>query len=111
MNYSKIEDLRNSKRFSKTEIAGRLGMTLNGYEKMISLKTLNVERLEKLCEIFKVPINYFFDDNEKIQEVNEAAGEYSTRNKELSEQLLASKDEQIRLLQEQVDLLKKLSNK
>jgi len=109
MNYRKIEELRNSKRFSKTEIAGRLGMTLNGYEKMISLKTLNVERLEKLCEIFKVPVQYFFDDNEKLHEVNEAAGEYNTKSKTLTDQLLASKDEQIRLLQEQVDLLKKLS--
>ena len=106
MKYNKIELLRKLKNISKTELAGRLGMTMPGLDKMIKAKSMKVETLELLAEIMNVPVEYFFNDDEDTSVVNEERSIYGKKNDELTEKLLASKDEIIEKQKEEIQFLR-----
>lgn len=64
MNYNKIVKLQETNRYSNREMAKFLKMSDTGYARMIANKTLAVDKLEILAELFKVPIMFFFDKSE-----------------------------------------------
>lgn len=98
MNYNKIEELRNLHKLTKRELYKRLEMSPQGYEDMVNDQTMKVKTLEKLSEIFAVPICAFFNGtHEKDQEnlILEDREIYYRRQ-------IDRKDNQIDFLQEQL---------
>jgi len=96
LKYNRIEELRESLRYSKKDIYDCLGITAAGYEKMIKNKTCTVSYLEKIAELFQVPITIFFEtDHTDHAFVSERKGNYELKNLEL-EKCMA----QIELLKE-----------
>lgn len=66
MNYKKIDDLLTAKNLSFKLLAERIGVTRTGLYHTIKNKTLTVSALEKIAEVFEVPVIVFFEDeNEK----------------------------------------------
>ncbi len=66
MNYKKIDDLLTAKDLSFKLLAERIGVTRTGLYHTIKNKTLTVSALEKIAEVFEVPVIVFFEDeNEK----------------------------------------------
>lgn len=78
MNYKKIRELCELRGISIPELAEQINLTKSGLYLAISKKTLNVEKLESIAQIFNVPIWVFFNlDPEgplkaKINELEEA---------------------------------------
>lgn len=67
LKYSKIENLTIEKKISQTKIAQIIGMTREGYGRMLRDKTMKVSILEKIASIFEVPITYFFEEETELQ--------------------------------------------
>lgn len=47
--------------FTKKQVAERIGMSPNNLHLLIKKDSVETKYLESLCEIFGVPISYFFD--------------------------------------------------
>ena len=63
LNFSKIKDLLTDKRITMTTLSEKIGMSRGGLHTAIANKTLTIEALEKIAEVFEVPISIFFDDS------------------------------------------------
>jgi transcriptional regulator with XRE-family HTH domain len=62
MVYENVERIRKSKGVTKTHLAKKLGMTLQGYRHLTSGEVkLDVERLKIIAEALNVEISVFFD--------------------------------------------------
>ncbi|MPM94512.1 hypothetical protein SDC9_141658 [bioreactor metagenome] len=61
---NKIRNLIEQSRIQQKELAERIGMTPNGLRNALELDDFRVSTLEKFSEIFKVPITYWFQDQE-----------------------------------------------
>lgn len=61
---NKIRSLIEQSRIQQKELAERIGMTPNGLRNALELDDFRVSTLEKFSEIFKVPITYWFHDQE-----------------------------------------------
>lgn len=62
MVYENVERIRKSKGVTKTHLAKKLGMTLQGYRHLTSGEVkLDVERLRVISEALNVEISVFFD--------------------------------------------------
>ncbi len=98
-------------------MADELNITSTAYRKIETGETkLSLERLFKISEILDSPFTDFLDidkdvltqhnhDNETVYQ--QKIENFYQENKEIYEQLIASKNEQIKLLQEQVEFYKK----
>lgn len=62
MVYENVERIRKSKGVTKTHMANKLGITLQGYRHIASGSVrLDVERLKVIAEILGVDVAVFFD--------------------------------------------------
>jgi transcriptional regulator with XRE-family HTH domain len=68
LKYSRIKDILKEKKMSQTKIADLIGMTREGYGRMIRDKTLKVSTLEKISGYLEVPITDFFTELNPNQE-------------------------------------------
>lgn len=101
----KIKNKRKSKNISHEDFAFRLGISQGTYTNIENQTSkLSVERLIQIAEILQEPIYSFFDESPKnIYNMNnsvehqEIQGIYNL-NKEMLNELVKSKDEQIALL-------------
>ncbi len=81
---SRIEDLRNKSGLNQVDFCKKIGLTKNGYKGALDRNDFKVSTLRAIADFFKVPIVYFFDEeNETItnQEnlVNEPSVNYGLR--------------------------------
>jgi transcriptional regulator with XRE-family HTH domain len=103
----KIAAVRTKKGYSYENMANELSISPAAYRKIETGETkLTVERLFRISELLKTPIQDLLEISELYQQIN---NEHSTgylqkienfyqENKEVYEKLLQSKDEQIELL-------------
>jgi len=71
---NKIETFRQLKKINQRELAEMIEMTQTGYSQMIKNNDIKISVLEKIAEIFQVPITDFFSDNIEnngIKQLNE----------------------------------------
>lgn len=61
MEYSKIEMLKEKRKFSNDEMGKIIGISGVGYKKMVETRSCRVDYLEKFSEYFKKPITWFFE--------------------------------------------------
>ena len=61
MEYSKLKMLQENGRMSYIEMGQIIGLSDNGYKKMVESKSCRVDYLEKIAEHFKKPIAWFFE--------------------------------------------------
>jgi transcriptional regulator with XRE-family HTH domain len=131
MSITKLRLLRESKNWLQEDVAIKLGIKQTAYSKIeLGTTQLTIDRINKLAKIFEVEPEYFL--NNDIPFVNNNNGTHSKAvinphnyyetQKELVEELLKSKDAQIKLLSATVEnfnkerekillLLEKLSDK
>ena len=64
MDYDRIWSLINAKGLSKRKFAQSIGMTGQGFKTMMEGKSLRVDVLEKICEVYEKPLSYFYDNIE-----------------------------------------------
>ncbi|WP_309247639.1 helix-turn-helix transcriptional regulator [Bacillus sp. 3103sda1] len=58
-----VEKIRKARRVTKTFIANKTGLSLQGYRHIVNKDVrLDVERLKKISSALNVPICIFFDD-------------------------------------------------
>ncbi|SCM94436.1 Uncharacterized protein BWINRASL_02121 [Bacillus mycoides] len=58
-----VEKIRKARRVTKTFIANKTGLSLQGYRHIVNKDVrLDVERLKKISGALNVPISIFFDD-------------------------------------------------
>jgi transcriptional regulator with XRE-family HTH domain len=62
MIYSKIKTLITDRNITVPQLADKIGMTKGGLYAAIEKNTLSVKTLEKIAEVFDVPITSFFED-------------------------------------------------
>jgi transcriptional regulator with XRE-family HTH domain len=113
---TKLLKLREKNRLSQQEVADLIGVSQNTYSRWESdLSTFKIEFLPKLAEVFKVDptelipqgttVNIVNSGSQKID--NSVVGfEINMDAKELYKDLLASKNEIIRLLKDEIDKLR-----
>ena len=118
---TKLHKLREQNRLSQQEVADLIGVSQNTYSRWESdIITFKIEYLPKLAEVFKVEptelipqgttVKIVNSGNQKID--NSIVGfEINMDARELYRDLLASKDEVIRLLKEENDRLKRQAYK
>lgn len=102
----KIKHKRKVKGISHEDFAFRLGISQAAYTNIENQTSkLSVERLLKISEILEEPIYSFFNENpSRIYNTSEnaighqEAKEITNLNREIFEELIKSKDEQIALL-------------
>lgn len=75
MNYNKIKELQQQKKVSNRKIAKAIGMSDVGYGKMLENNSCDVETLEAIATFFKIPVSYFFD-NEDLNQLQEKVENY-----------------------------------
>jgi len=61
MDYNNVWSLINKAEKSKRSMAKIVGMSGQGFSKMMENKTMTIEVLEKIADHFKLPITHFFD--------------------------------------------------
>lgn len=87
MIYSKIKKLLTEENLSVPQLAEKIGMTKGGLYAAIENNTLSVKTLEKIAEVFNVPITSFFEDeNDKWnkQALIDEFNKLDKKNKELT---------------------------
>lgn len=98
MDYSKLKKLQEVAG-TNINFADKIGMSEQGVANMIKNRTMTVQRLEHICITFKVPITYFYEDEN--HELREPTPEYSSRyakleaKLEMLQDMLRDKDEEI----------------
>lgn len=125
--YETIKTKRMQLNISQKKMSEKLKMQQAGYCLLEKGKTqLTVERLQKIAEIFNVPITYFFDKNvqdlidtliEKIEDMKKLhehnsfeIADYIPRDMKYYEKKDISKSKMIESLTEQIDVFRKLSD-
>jgi transcriptional regulator with XRE-family HTH domain len=78
LNYSKIRNALVEKKISQTRMAELIGMTREGYGRMIKDESMKVSTLEKIADVLGLPIIYFF---EKVLPDKNGAKEYQVSTK------------------------------
>lgn len=111
----RIKRLREERNYSQQYLAGKLGISQKAYSKIETNQTkLSVDNLLKIAEILETSINKILDTDG-----NAVYNNFSTHNgegivihkttsdkvNELYEKLIQAKDEEIKRLKEQNDLL------
>lgn len=116
----KIAYYRKQKGYTYENIANELNITPAAYRKVeIGQTTLSVERLINISEILKIPLITFFDleneessatynKQENLMEQNMSA--LYKENMLVSKDLIKAKDEQIKLLTEQLQQFNIMKN-
>lgn len=112
MNYNKLKDEIKLKKISIRQLCIKIGISEQGYYKMIGNKTMTVKNLESICELLKVSPCEFFNDSPYYREsilslasVSENKEEYKTANKAEIESLT----KELKIKDEMIELYRKLS--
>lgn len=110
MNYSKIQNLLDSnKNLRKGDLLKKVGKSNWGFNEMVAKRSMRVDVLEKMSEFFDVPISYWFDEDNKENNLKEGQSDYLTKTNnmkkmiEILEKQMAEKDGQIKFLQNQLE--------
>jgi len=98
-----IESLIVERNLSQTKVAKTIGMSREGFGRMLKSKTMKVSTLESIAEVLNVPTTHFFEEHSpKKNEFSEQSGIYKSEipisHTELLNQLKV-KDGQIAFLQ------------
>ncbi len=96
-NLKRIRDLLSEKKLRIKDLSEYLGITEQAVHDMINRNSTKVETLEKTAKFFGIPINYFFEEDQKIIEAQEAGTAYIKILSEKERQLLYDK---IKLMEE-----------
>lgn len=120
----KIAVQRNKKGYSYENMASELDITPGAYRKIeIGETKLSVERLMKISEILEEDISNFLDSNSKntihtvsnegngnvngyVENINNDYKDIIIDIKQVYEQLIKAKDDQIEMLKEQINFFK-----
>ncbi|HMM12436.1 MAG TPA: hypothetical protein PKE03_10120 [Bacteroidales bacterium] len=101
MNYSKVENLRNSEK-SKKLFAEKLSMTEHGVLHMLKYKTMTVETLERIALVYNKPIEYFFSEDNQTTISNDEKPSYGKQSCRDCEKTRAKLELAMQLLKEKV---------
>lgn len=72
-----VEKIRKARRVTKTFIANKTGLSLQGYRHIVNKDVrLDVERLKKISGALNVPISIFFDDKITESVIEEMESEF-----------------------------------
>ncbi|WP_242272460.1 helix-turn-helix domain-containing protein [Bacillus cereus group sp. BfR-BA-01310] len=72
-----VEKIRKARRVTKTFIANKTGLSLQGYRHIVNKDVrLDVERLKKISGALNVPISIFFDDKLTESVIKEMESEF-----------------------------------
>lgn len=89
----KIKQLMSERKIDSPALAKKMGKTKQAVYAMIKSEDINTSLLRQLCEIFDVPITYFFTDSDYSQtEVDLLKKEVAELKNELDELKSLSKD-------------------
>lgn len=116
----RLKKIRLEKNISQEFIAKKIGFTQKAYSKIENNETkLNVEVLQKISELLKVPIESFFNSNQQpiLNDFSYRTGGDNVFYKNISsekiegltEELLKLKDDVIESKNNEITLLKKLN--
>ena len=113
----KISQLRNRKGYTYENMADELELTPAAYRKIETGETkLSVERLFRISNILEAPINEILETENISQNQNNYHNEnvyqqkiehFYQENKEITDQLIKSKDQLIEVLQKELEHLRK----
>jgi transcriptional regulator with XRE-family HTH domain len=107
LNYSKIKILQEQNKVSNRKIAKVISMSDVGYGKMLEKKSCDVATLEAIARFFKVPVAYFFDENEKPLDTSEPCLDCKQKQKEIDE----LKEENIEIKNKYIECLEQLNKR
>lgn len=77
VDYSKIDNERRLQRFTQPEFSEKIGMSLQGYLRMMKLQTITALQLFKICEVLNKNVQYFVINDLNTVQVNEPAAGYA----------------------------------
>ncbi len=84
MDISTIESLRKNRGLTQRELADSIGVTVQGYQKMIDTNDVKVSTLIKICKSLNLDITTFFGSKNIVAEPLEL---YSKKGKKLTYKL------------------------
>jgi len=122
MVYNRLKELQAQKKFTNKEVADAVGRSRQWYSDIFTTKSLKIEDLKLLAELYKVDMKVFFEDSYKdgdtvydpnlYNEYNQNINELVNLNRksletllDLTMQLKASREENKKLLLE-IEVLK-----
>ncbi|MCL2327055.1 MAG: helix-turn-helix domain-containing protein [Bacteroidetes bacterium] len=120
-----IKDIRNVKGFSHEYMANELKMSTSAYRKIESNETkLTVERLFQLAEILQTPVNKIlgdkhsnvfynnnYNDSGTFNTFAEVEHYYHQENKETTQKLIQTMEQEIGHLREEIIFLREMARK
>jgi transcriptional regulator with XRE-family HTH domain len=107
LNYSKIKILQEQNKVSNRKIAKVIGMSDVGYGKMLEKKSCDVATLEAIARFFKVPVAYFFYENENPPDTSEPCSDCNQKQKEIDK----LKEDNIEIKNKYIECLEQLNKR
>lgn len=109
MNYDKIENERVVQSITLEQFCKDLGMTPEGYKKMLGKQTMKVSTLELIVNRLKKPVSSFFEGTEQLN-ITQTHNGRGDNNMTLDgcRSLLAEKERQIAELKRDKEFLQEL---
>jgi transcriptional regulator with XRE-family HTH domain len=111
----KIKKLRELRSLSAKDMADKLGMSISGYHKIERNEVaVNLEKVSKFAEVFDVKPSEILEFDEKGMTINNGTNQYSAHTinfqgeKDLYEKIIATKDNQIAQLENEIAFLRSL---
>ena len=113
LNLQKIKELSESTGISMTEVAKMLQTSPQALSKMIRENSTKVSTLEKLSEIFNVPVGYFFNEvtPPTVQAGDNSVAIAGNNNITIPHEVLVMLSDKDKQLREKDELIAKLTNK
>lgn len=101
MDYSKIRLLMVQRKFNESQLAREIGMSQPGLKATLNNGTMRVDTLEKICNVFDIPVSYFFEEGEDKKKPCRECTKCKAQL-ELLKELLDEKDKEIARLNQQL---------
>lgn len=98
VDYVKIDDERRFKKYSQPVFAQKIGLSLQGYLRMMKKETITANQLLKICEVLNKDVYYFIQSEQKTIQVNEPTPPGYSKNTSVKDKL-----EAIRRLVDEID--------
>ena len=105
----KIKSVLKEKSISQQEMADHVGMTLDGFRKMLIKNTYKLDVILQIAEKLGKPLDYFLDDNKTVETLSEPQTKYVGHQNQVIENCEDAIKRQDKIIESQSKMIETLN--